>query len=277
MSVSQLFNPACDYDLFCHSIKTSGSSGNIFDSPVTIQGNTTTNSQLFLNREDTQGCQIIMGDGTGNWTIQRTGNNRELAIYPNGDSSGTNAVFNMGTGALIQFGTGGSQFNGPMSVSGNLELIQGLIDSLASLGTNGQVLTSTGTQVLWSSSPAVDKQIFLNSLGGTINGGTNYWIGQAGITISASSATYSFAQASTIVGMYVQINAAPGAGKSWTFTVQKNGVDTSLLIQISGASQTSAFGSGSISYSAGDNYTLAITSAGTPASASVTYATLIYQ
>jgi hypothetical protein len=274
MSIQNLFSPN-DYDLFCHSINTSGISS--FESPVTIQGNTTSPCQLNLVREDSQDCKIVMGDNSGTWIIQRTGNNNELSIYPLGNSIGTNAVLNLGAGQLIQYGAGGVQLNGPVSLAGNLSVNSGLIDSLASLGTNGQVLTSTGSQVLWSSSPAVDKEIFLNSLGGTINGGTDYWIGQAGITITESSATYSFAKNATMVGMYVQINAAPGSGKSWTFTVRKNGVDTSLLIQISGVSQTSAFGSGSISYAAGDNYSLGITSSGTPASASVTYATLVYQ
>lgn len=275
MSVSNLFNPNCDYDLYCHSINASTSAS--FNSPVTVQGDAISASQLSIVSQNTQDAQVNLGNQAGYWTVQRTGNNQELGIFPNGNSVGKNIVLNLGAGSLIQYGTSGSQFNGPMSLTGNLVLNNGIIDGLASLGTAGQVLSSTGSQVKWTSAPAIDKQIFLNSLGGTINGGTNYYIGQAGITITGASATYSFAQASTMVGMFVQINASPGSGKSWTFTVQKNGVDTSLTGTISGVSQLSFSASGSVSYSAGDNYTLAITSAGTPASASVTLATLVYQ
>lgn len=63
----------------------------------------------------------------------------------------------------------------------------------------------------------------------------------------------------------VGISVAPGVGKSWTFTVRKNGADTACTVTISG---TNRFGVGALytsQYSGGDLISLKCVPAGTPA------------
>jgi hypothetical protein len=45
----------------------------------------------------------------------------------------------------------------------------------------------------------------------------------------------------TVQNFRVLIEVAPGAGKTWTFTVRNNGTDTAVSCSITGASQTTCF------------------------------------
>lgn len=109
-------------------------------------------SQLNINTDDItpNNCAIVLGNSTGYYAIQRTGNNKELSIFQSGDSVNTNVVFTTGTGRIIQFGTGGMQLNGELE-AGDVKIGGKIYDSLNSPGTNGQLLTSTGTGILWNS------------------------------------------------------------------------------------------------------------------------------
>lgn len=102
-------------------------------------GSALAQTQLNINTDDVtpNNCDIVLGNSTGYYAIQRTGNNKELSIFPSGDSVGTNIVLTTGTGKLIQNGAGGIEITGK------------LYDSSNSAGTNGQLLTSTGTNILW--------------------------------------------------------------------------------------------------------------------------------
>jgi hypothetical protein len=72
--------------------------------------------------------------------------------------------------------------------------------------------------------------------------------------------------------MYVSADVAPGASKSWTITVRKNGVDTSMVVTLSGASQTTGQYTGSqVSFTTGDKISVKITPSGTPAAARISW------
>lgn len=69
----------------------------------------------------------------------------------------------------------------------------------------------------------------------------------------------------TLSNLYCLISTAPGAAKSWTFTLVKNGVDTGLTCQISGAAAVTANDTvNTVAVVAGDTLSLKIVPAGTP-------------
>lgn len=72
----------------------------------------------------------------------------------------------------------------------------------------------------------------------------------------------------TISAMRAECPVAPGAGKSWTYTLRVNGADTGLAVTISGAVDTkgSATITPPISIASGDTWDIGITSTGTPGS-----------
>ena len=71
--------------------------------------------------------------------------------------------------------------------------------------------------------------------------------------------------AGTFKNLRVTVSAAPGAGKSYTFTLRKNQADAALTCAISGASATScADSSNTVSYVGGDSVSMEQTPAGTP-------------
>lgn len=66
-----------------------------------------------------------------------------------------------------------------------------------------------------------------------------------------------------ITDLTVTIQTAPGVGKTRTFTVRKNGVDTAVTVTISDANTTATF-SGSVTFAAGDLINMKASSTGTP-------------
>lgn len=68
----------------------------------------------------------------------------------------------------------------------------------------------------------------------------------------------------TIKTLSVAVNAAPGVGKSFTFTLRKNGIDTAKILTISGASIFASESATEISFAAGDLINIKITPSGTP-------------
>lgn len=252
MSINALFQPN-DYVLYAKSFNGSGSSS--FEAPVTVQGDAISASQLSIVSQNIQNTDINLGNQAGYWTIQRTGNNQELAIFQNGNSINTNLSLLLGTGILIN--------NSNMSLNGAFR------DTHNVAGTAGQVLTSTGTATQWASN---ESQIFLNSNGVALDGG---YISQTTFTNTGANASYSFARNTTVVGFYVQIDAAAGAN-SWIFTLQKNGVNAGMSATLTGTT-TSFSATGSVSYNAGDNFTMAITKGGAPPAVSSCFVTILYR
>jgi hypothetical protein len=93
------------------------------------------------------------------------------------------------------------------------------------------------------------------------------------VTLSASSAAgfrTVMPRAGTIKNLFAAVSVAPGAAKSWAFTVRKNGVDQALTCTISGASATNASDtSHSFTVTAGDEIEIKVAPSGTPTAAKV--------
>lgn len=68
-----------------------------------------------------------------------------------------------------------------------------------------------------------------------------------------------------------ELSGAPGAGKSWTFLLRKNGADTDLAVTIADSATTgTAIVDPKVTISAGDTWSIAAIAAGTPPSSSDT-------
>jgi len=256
-------------------IQTNANSHTIHKETDIDSGDPTIETYLNMNATSgTNSCIIQMGDATGRYKIQRTGNNKELSIYQVGDSTDTNVRITTGNGRLIQSGAGGILCNGLMDCGVGIRVRAQLYDGTNTAGTSGQILTSTGTGTLWqSSATSLGNQIFLNANGTTLN--NNYYLGITGLTTTGGNASYSFARASTITTMYVQINASPGVGNGWTFYLQQDGIDTSFSAAITD-NMTQITATGSISYNVGDNYSVRIQKMGSATNASYVFVTLVY-
>lgn len=76
--------------------------------------------------------------------------------------------------------------------------------------------------------------------------------------------------ATTIDNLIVTLSSAPGASTSFTFTVRKNQIDTTLSVVISGASTTGTLKGNPISYVAGDTISISCTPNNTPTAPSTT-------
>ena len=92
-----------------------------------------------------------------------------------------------------------------------------------------------------------------------------------GFSATESQANVVIPQSGTIKNLYVNLQAAPGAGKSYTFTVRKNGSDTVVTTgAVTGASTTTGNDTThSVTVAAGDVVTISIVPSGTPTATTV--------
>jgi hypothetical protein len=78
-------------------------------------------------------------------------------------------------------------------------------------------------------------------------------------TATESSVLQAVPIAGTISNLAVDIGSAPGGGRSWTFTIRKNGTtDTAVTCPISGGGGTSCTSSSSVTFAAGDQLSLRV-------------------
>ena len=91
------------------------------------------------------------------------------------------------------------------------------------------------------------------------------------VTLAAASAAgfrTVVPRAGTLKNLFAAVSAAPGAAKSWVFTVRKNGADQALTCTISGASSTSASDvANTFTAAAGDEIEIKVAPSGTPTAA----------
>lgn len=78
-------------------------------------------------------------------------------------------------------------------------------------------------------------------------------------------------EAGTFRKGYIQLSTAPGVGKSWTFTLMKNGATTAHVITISGTDTFGSDTSNNIAVAANDRLAWRIVPAGTPASSIIRF------
>lgn len=79
--------------------------------------------------------------------------------------------------------------------------------------------------------------------------------------------------AGVIKNLYIVVSVAPGAAKSYTFDIMKNGSTTGVQVVISGAAQTTGNDiTNTVSFAAGDLISIRSTPSGTPTASVVTWA-----
>lgn len=109
-------------------------------------------------------------------------------------------------------------------------------------------------------------------LGGTnssnlVNNATRYISLHSAANAGAASTTYGQTQsphACTIDRLYISLGAAPGAGTSYTFTLQKNGSATDVTVTISDTATTGNDTAHTIDVAEGDLLCMVVTPTGTP-------------
>lgn len=80
-----------------------------------------------------------------------------------------------------------------------------------------------------------------------------------------SSRTGIIPHALTLSSLQVSLTGAPGGTASWTFTVRKNGADTTLTCTITGSATTGNDFKDNVSFAAGDTIDLEVIPSGSPA------------
>jgi len=80
-----------------------------------------------------------------------------------------------------------------------------------------------------------------------------------------------FPVAGKLKNFYVRLNQAPGAGKSFTFTIRKNGADTALVVTISGTDTVGQNTTNEIEIAVGDLVNIKIAPTNTPTGAYVAF------
>ena len=73
------------------------------------------------------------------------------------------------------------------------------------------------------------------------------------------------AVACTLRDWYLEVGTAPGVGNGRTYTIQKNDVDTALVITISGTALTGSITGVNVSFALGDTVRMKVVNTGTPA------------
>lgn len=142
-----------------------------------------------------------------------------------------------------------------------------------SMDTSG---TPASSFVRWSvtiSTDSEDQTMFCGSTVGTMLSGSGAYYAFTGMDISPNNDSFNqnllASTAGTFDNLYVDITAAPGIGRTRTFTVQKNSSPTSVTCSITGTGTTCSDTSNSFTVAAGDDISLAesITGLGSPADA----------
>lgn len=105
-------------------------------------------------------------------------------------------------------------------------------------------------------------------------GGTEYSISAGNTVFVGSTVSQTEAKVQTPLPtltaseLYVVSDTAPGAGESFVVTMRKEGVDTAITATISG-SATSGSGSSTVAFTAGQKYSVSITSSSGAATATL--------
>lgn len=103
----------------------------------------------------------------------------------------------------------------------------------------------------------------LNTTGST----TYHSFGRSRNTTTQADVYMDMPDAFTVSRLHLRVTTAPGVGKSWTFTLQKNGSDTAVVAVISGTDTQGTDTTNSVTYAAGDTFNIKCVPSGTPTAA----------
>ena len=95
------------------------------------------------------------------------------------------------------------------------------------------------------------------------------------IDATEANVVQSMPVAGTMTNLFIRLAVAPGGPKSYTFTVRKNGTDTSLTTTISGAATTGSNVVNSVSYNSGDTISVKSSPASSPSVGSMKWTATI--
>lgn len=200
-----------------------------------------------------------------------------LATAPGGVTSRTFTIYKNG---VAQDGSGGtvdtrltiSGTSTTGSVSFSLSLVAG--DRLAVFHTvSGVPAASKGSGTAAFTSAVANSWNICGDLGTTAisSAATNYHIPMGDGGTTGSSATESDVEFQCPItplilsGLRVALDVAPGAGKSWVFTLRKDGADTAQTVTIADAATSASFGAGSeVTYTSGSKLAVKSVPSGTP-------------
>lgn len=93
----------------------------------------------------------------------------------------------------------------------------------------------------------------------------NLWQLNGSWAVLESTDSSVVAAAGVLKNFTFTVQTAPGAGKSWTITLRKNGSDTAAVLTLADTNTTVTYTASDISVSAGDLFTLRSDPSGTPA------------
>ncbi len=116
----------------------------------------------------------------------------------------------------------------------------------------------------------MDSLLFASIPANGLNSGATRYFGPNGFWgtdyVSATEANiYELvASAGTFSNLKIYLQTAPGSGKSWTFTVRKNGVDTALTLSIADTATSGTDTTHSFTVAAGDKISIKAVPSGTP-------------
>ncbi len=209
--------------------------------------------------------QLFIDDGLGNflqlkyngagspatWTLPAPGSGGALSS----DGSGTLSI---GTLSIANGGTGSGTASGATT---------NLLPSQT--GNSGKVLSTNGTGTLsWVSAPAGTGIILVavNSGGNLLNNGFLI-MGNQFSSANESETQIVATRSETLQNLFVHLTSSPDIGSSWTFTVRKNGSNTTLAVTITGASTTGSDVADNVAISAFDLISIQVSASGAPSPA----------
>ena len=150
----------------------------------------------------------------GNYASMLTGQANNIAI-----AAGTSQSFRIVGNDLSNPGAGKVPLSNGSSTS-NFVILNNL--PIQNLGTN------TSSRIALNGGSA-----------GTPAAGGTYYLGAAGSYAAVNANPFVIVTPKVVTGFYAAVSAAPGSGQSYTYTVYKNNVATSMTGQISGAASFS--------------------------------------
>jgi hypothetical protein len=128
-----------------------------------------------------------------------------------------------------------------------------------SAGATNVVVNSMANGVLGTTTVSTPSILGFTTASNSLTVGATSYVGDGlfGTTSNQDGVVRRLPFACTISNLFVSCTVAPGAAKNFAYTIQKNGVDTTITATISGAATTSASDTThSVSFAQGDTIAL---------------------
>lgn len=166
--------------------------------------------------------------------------------------------------------------------------------------THGQIYSSSSSSPIWVPNPSLwrrsgssyfgrfDDEHEIDNTYTPIDSGLDLIFGGTGFELHSSNDVYVGTlvdpnreavwvplPACNITNFYVASSVSPGVGQTFTFTVYKDTIATSMIATISGSGTSASFGASTITFSAGEKFSVRIQCSSGANSAFLTYSARI--